>query len=161
LVFVGGVFGVLVWFWVCVVVVGVVGVGVWLVWWVSGVLACLPGVEADVLENQDVPGLQGIHGLGSSGSARGTDEGRWPVEQLAQPRGDRSKRQLVSLLPLGPSEMCRNHDSRASVDQRRESRKAGTDTAVVGDLPVRLRDVEIAPDENAATLQPLREQGVQ
>jgi hypothetical protein len=127
------------------------------------VLRRLGGLEAHVLQQQDVavaerPGAG--PGVVPRDVGRQRDVG---AEQLPEPRGDRRQRVLRIGCALGPAEV-RGHDHpRPGVAQRLQRGQAGADPTVVGDGPGGLvqRDVQVGAQEHAPTRDALGEQVVE
>src|SRR4051812_10100649 len=110
------------------------------------VLARLAGVEADVLQQRDV-GLAPDVARGVRRRIR--DEGDLATEQLTQASRDRREAVLRVGSALRPAQMGADYDLGSGVDQGTDLRHARADPAVIGDLSVLERDVEIGPDEDA------------
>ena len=103
------------------------------------VLAGLPRVETDVLQQQDVPVGQTL----GTGPRIAADDvvGQLHVlaQLLTQCRGDRRQRQFQVGFALGPSQMRRHHDLGAGVGQRLQRGHRGDDAAGIGDRRRRRR----------------------
>ena len=127
------------------------------------VLRRLRGLEADVLQQQDVAVAEG-GGLGLrvvAGHVGGQRDRR--PEQLRQPRRDRRERELRVRRALGPAEVRGDDHAGAGVAERLERGEAGPDPAVVGDRAGALvqRDVQVGAQQHAPTRDALGEEVVE
>ena len=108
-------------------------------------------MEAQVLEEDALARLEALDrvlGTGAKGIAR--DRYRH-LEQLRKPLGHRPQAHAVLDLAVGPAEVAGKNDDRPLGQQRLDRRQCGHDPAVVGDLAVLERNVEIDADEDALT----------
>ena len=125
------------------------------------VLAGFPRIEADVLQQQNVP-----VGQTSGAGPRITPDdivGQLHVlaQMLTQRRGDRRQRQFQIGFARGPSQMGGHHHFGAGVGQRLDRGHRRDDTAGIGDDAVVERHVQIGSNQHAATRNSLREKIVQ
>ncbi len=115
----------------------------------GGVVPLLAGVEAEVLEEQAVPGPRARdRRLGRGADAIG-DEGDGAAENLPEALRRRCEGLPRVGLPLGPAEVAAKDRDRGGVEDRPHGRQARRDAPVVGDGAVRgQRDVVVDPHED-------------
>jgi hypothetical protein len=117
------------------------------------VLRGLVGVEPQVLEQGDIPVLERFDRLLGSRADRVVREHDGLAQQLAEPLRHRSEAVLRVGRALRPPEVRDDDDARTGMDQRVDRRHRRTDAAVVGDLVVLERHVQVAADQDALALQ--------
>lgn len=124
------------------------------------VLRGLTGVEAEVLDDGDLAvgeGGDGLLGGGADGVGGERDGG---AEQLAEAGGGRGEREGRVRGALGAAQV-RGHDHPgAGLGELRDGRLHGADAAVVGDVTVGERHVEVGADEDPLTGNALGEKFV-
>ena len=109
----------------------------------------LPGLEADVLQQQHFAGPEAPrHRLDVAADHRRRLLDR-DAEQLGQPLADRAHRERGVGLALRPAEVGDEDQGRAPLAQQLDRRQRRPDSRVVGDPAVLQRDVEVDPDEHA------------
>jgi hypothetical protein len=113
------------------------------------IVRLLLGVEAEVLEHQQVARTQLLDGHLDSGSERVAGHPHRAAEELAEAVGDRLQAESVVHLALRPPEMAGEDDGRPTLQQVHDRRQAGANAGVVGDPPVVERDVEVGTQEDA------------
>jgi hypothetical protein len=114
-----------------------------------GVVAGLLRVEAEVLQQEDVPGPERGRGprcRGADAVVRGRDRA---TEQLGEAPGHRRHAQLLDDLPLGTAEVGHEDDRAALTLQVGDRGQRGADARVVDDAPVFERHVEVDAHEGA------------
>ena len=115
----------------------------------AGIVAGLLRVEAEVLEQEDVPRAKGgrrLRGRGADAVVRGRDRA---AEQLGEARRHGRHAQPVDDLALGPAEVGHEHDRTALVEQVGDRGQGGADARVVDDTAVFERHVEVDAHERA------------
>ncbi len=113
-------------------------------------LALFLDVEAQVLEQHDLAGLQRRAGLSRPPGRRsraGTCTGL--PSSSASRFGDGLERVLRELLPVGPAEVAHQHEARALVEHVADRRQRRAQTLVVLDLAVLDRHVEVDAHQDA------------
>jgi hypothetical protein len=117
------------------------------------VLRGLVRVEAQVLEQRDIPVPERLHGL-LGGLADGVlREHHRPSQQIAQSLGHRRKAVLRVGSTVGPAEVRDHDDAGTRVDEGVDRRDGRPDAAVIGDLVVLQRHIEVAADHDALAPQ--------
>jgi len=109
----------------------------------------LPGMETQVLEQQD---LARSEGAGCGLDLRSHTVPRrlhGPPEQLREPRRDRRHAQLFDDLALGAAEVRGEDDGAPLAEQVLDGRQRGADACVVGHATALERYVEVDPHEHA------------
>ncbi|EGJ78227.1 putative phosphoglycerate kinase [Streptomyces sp. Tu6071] len=124
------------------------------------VLAGLAGVEAQVLDDGELTGLQAVDGLVRGGAHGVLREGDGTAEQFADPLGGGQQREGGVRLALGAAEVRGDDDLGTGLDERGEGRQDGADTAVIGDDTVREGHVEVGADEDPLAGHSLRDEFV-
>jgi len=120
------------------------------------VVRLLLGVEAQVLEEQDVTVLEVLHQLADAVADAVVGEDDVLVEELRQPGGRRLQREAgaVLRLALGPAQVRGEDEPRAGPQRVLERGQRGADARVVGHAPLRVeRDVEVHAHEHALARQ--------
>ena len=115
------------------------------------VVGLLGGVEAQVLEHQQVAGAQLVDGHLDARAERVAGHPHRPAEELAQPLRDRAQAQRVVDLALRPAEVAGEDDRCATLEEVDDRRQAGANAGVVGDPPVLERHVQVGADEDPAS----------
>ena len=105
------------------------------------IVRLLSGLEAEVLQKDDLVGWQLVRG-------GGVERRDGAIEELRQPDADGPETQVVARLPLRPAEVRGEHERRSAVQQLVKGRERGADAQVVGDRTVVQRDVEVHADED-------------
>ena len=113
------------------------------------VVLLLLGVEAQVLEEQQLAGSEPPHGVLGSRAERVAGHRDRASEQLGQPLRDRPEPERVLDLAVGAAQVTGEDEARALREQVLDRRQRGADALVVGDLAVLEGDVEIDADEDA------------
>ena len=119
-------------------------------------LGRLPRVEAEVLQDEDVPVGHRRHGRGGLFADGLRDEGHRTAQELGEPLGDRLKGVLRVGLTLGPAQVRGHDDPRAGVGQREDRRDRGAHPAVIGDGRALQRHVEVAADQDRPAREPVQ-----
>ncbi len=116
-----------------------------------GVRRCsLPRQEARILEQQNIPGCQGVCRLHRLVRVRRLEEAHRGTEQLRQPRRGRIERILGIRLALGAAQVRYQHNGRTKLAQQLDRGQRRTDSSVVRDAALGVeRDVEVDADECA------------
>ncbi len=112
------------------------------------VVGLLLGMEAQVLQEEDLAGLQatdGVLGADPDGVAGGRDR---LTQQGREVLGHRSQPERVADLALGPTEVAHEHDRGAPLEEVGDGRDGRPDPGVVLDLAVLDGDVEVDPHED-------------
>ena len=113
-----------------------------------GVVLLLLGVEAEVLQEQDLAvakALDGVLRAHAEGIAGHRDR---LAHQLAQALGDRTEPEAVADLAIGPAEVAGQDDAGALRLQVLDRRQRRANARVVGDPAVLQRDVEVHAHED-------------
>ena len=111
----------------------------------------LPGVEAQVLEQQDLTGPQRLHGpLRRLADAVLGESHRGAAQRLPERLRQRSKRHRGLALALGTAEVGQDHDLRTLVQKLLHGWHGALDARRVGDLTVFHRHVQVEPDQDRA-----------
>ena len=114
-----------------------------------GIVGLLPGVEAQVLEEQQVARAQLVDGVLDARAERVAGHPHRAAKELAEPIGDRLEpKRVVDLAVRTPEVAGQDHD-RALLEEVDQGRQAGPDPGVIGDPPVVERDVEVGAQEDA------------
>ena len=121
----------------------------------GGILARLPGIEPDVLQEGDVSIAQGRDGSRHGIPRDRGNETHRGAQQVAQPGGNRCEGQRRVSHSTRAAQVGDHDDPRAALTQRLDRRHARANAPVVGDhdpLPVpRQRNVQVAADEDHAS----------
>ena len=115
------------------------------------IVGLLGGVEAQVLEQQQVAGTQLVDRHLDARAERVARHPDRPSEELAQPLGDRAQAQRVDDLALRTAEVTGEDDRCAALEEVDDRRQAGANAGVVGDPPVLERHVQVGADEDPAS----------
>ena len=107
----------------------------------------LAGLEAQVLEHQDIAGRGGRHERLHTGAGDGGRQEDLEIEQLAETLGHRRHRVAGIGLPLRSAEMPARDDDRVTVAQPLDRGERGGDAEVVVDVPVGHGNVEVDAHE--------------
>ncbi len=114
------------------------------------VVLLLPLVEAQVLDEQDLPVGEGLRRGERALAAHVVHIGDGPTQQLAQAVGDRPHRiGLLEAGPRGAAEVAHEHDAGPAPGRKLDGRKGARGARVVGDGAVRDGNVEVHADEHA------------
>ncbi len=113
------------------------------------IVRLLLGVEAQVLEEQQVAGTQLADRDLHSGAQRVAGHAHVATQQLAEPIRDRLEAKRVVDLALRPAQVAGQDHCRAALQQIADRGQAGPDAGVVGDPPVVERHVEVGAQEDA------------
>ena len=108
-------------------------------------------MEAEVLEEDDLAGLErGTGGFGRGADTVGQERHRF-LEQLGEFVGDRLERELRDDLAVRAAEVAGEDDRGALFEGELDGREGRNDAGVVGDgtSGLVLRDVEVHADEDA------------
>ena len=119
----------------------------------AGVVGLLLVVEAEVLQEQQLTGLEavdGIHGPDADGVTGGR---HGPLEELGEVLGHGAQAQRVADLALRPSEVAHEHDGGAVLEQVGDGGEGGADAGVVPHPAVLDGHVEVDPHEDALALR--------
>ena len=118
-----------------------------------GIVALFAGVEAQVLEQQDLARGERVRRLRGLGTDALLDEAHGLAEQLRQPHRDRRERELGLLLALRLAEVGRAEDPRPLLEREAQRRQRLGDARVVGHAAAVERHVEIDPQEEFSPLE--------
>lgn len=124
------------------------------------VLRRLTGVEAEVLDDGDLAGLQTVHRVVGGGADGVLGERDRLAEELGEALGGRQQRERRVRCSLGAAQVGGDDHLGASVGQGLDGGQDGADAAVVGDLAVGERHVEVGADEDPLALDPFGEKFV-
>ena len=113
------------------------------------VVLLLLGVEAEVLEEEELAVAQPLHGVDRADAERVAGDRHVAAEELRQALGDRPQAEAVLDLAIGPAEVAREDHPRPVGQEVVDRRDRGTDARIVGDLAVLQRDVEVDANEDA------------
>ena len=113
------------------------------------VVLLLLGVEAEVLEEQQLPVPQPLHGVLGPDPEGVAGHRHVPVEERAEALGDRPQPQAVLDLAVRPAEVAGQDDPGALGEQGPDGRQGRPDALVVGHLAVGEWDVEVDAQEDA------------
>ena len=113
------------------------------------VVRLLLGVEAQVLEHQDLARAEALDRVLRPDPERVAGDRHVAAQELGQPLPDRPQAQAVLDLAVRTAEVAGQDDRGAALQQGVDGRDGGPDPRVVGDLAVRQRDVEVDADEDA------------
>src|SRR5690606_6245415 len=118
------------------------------------VVGLFTGMEAEVLEEEDLAALEVVDDLGHAlPHAVVGDDDLGVGKQLAQPLADREHGVLRDDSPLGTPQVRSQDDPGSAVERVPNGRQGGADPRVVGDPTVLERNVEIHPDEDSLPRQ--------
>jgi hypothetical protein len=118
-----------------------------------GIVCLLPGMEAEVLEQEDLArgeALRGLLGLRPDAVVHETDR---RLQELGEPYGNRGERELGLALALRLAQMRGADHAGAARDREPYRRQRLDDARVVGHATLRERDVEIDAEKQPAARQ--------
>ena len=125
------------------------------------VLAGFPRIEADVLQQQDIPVGQTLRAGPRIAADYVVGQLHVLPQMLTECGSDRRQRQFQVGLAFGPSQVGGYHHFGAGVCQRLDRGHRRGDTAGIGDDAVVERHVQIGSNQHASTRNALREKVVQ
>jgi hypothetical protein len=117
------------------------------------VLAGLPRVETQVLEQHDVAVVERADGRRRRGADGLVDELDGRAEQLRHAHRHRLQRVAGLGLALRAAQVADDHDLRPRIAKLADRGERGADAAVIGDNAVGQRNVQIAADDDGAGAQ--------
>ncbi len=124
------------------------------------VLGGLAGVEAQVLDDRDLAGLEAVDrvvGGGADGVLGERDRG---AEEFGEPLGGRQQREGQVRSTLGAAQVRGDDHLGARVGEGLDGGQNGADAAVVGDQAVGQRDVQVGADEDPLVVHAVGEEFV-
>src|SRR3954451_19811131 len=115
------------------------------------IIGFFAGLEARILEQEDVARAQGVGGAFCFGANDDAERAYRLPEKLAQLARYWSHGICGVGLPLRPPEMCRQHNRRTSGKQVLNRGQCCSDASVVGHFAIAQGHVEIDPDQRSLT----------
>lgn len=117
-----------------------------------GVVGGFAGKEANVFQEEELTGLQGLGGRFDFGPDGLAEENHLLFEEFSEPLGDGGEGKGVIGLALGPAEVGSQDQTSAALQEVLQCWQAGADPGVVGDRPVLKRDVVVDTDQDSFPL---------